>query len=334
MAARQTNLGLLVLLALALLTGTVAFGIGVPAGRAVAIAHGVVGAGLIVLSPWKAAIVRRGMRRARPGRAASVALATLVVATVLTGIAHTAGWRVLAGGVTTMQAHVGAALATIPLGVWHVVARPAPLRRTDLSRRAALRAGRVLSVAGLVWGATEAAIRLWPLPGRDRRFTGSHELGTDRPGRMPVTQWFTDTVPHIDGDTWRLTVTDANGSRVLSLRDLTPQRHTRATIDCTGGWFATQDWEGTPVRDLVGDAGDARSILVVSHTGYARRLPLRDLDTLLLATHVGGAPLSPGHGFPARLVAPGRRGFWWVKWVTEIRTDPTPWWAQPPFPLT
>ncbi len=325
----------MILLALALLTGTVAFGVGVPAGRAVVIAHGVVGAGLVALSPWKAAIVRRGMRRARPGRWASVALAALVVATVLTGVAHAAGWRVLGGGVTTMQAHVGAALATIPLGVWHVVARPAPVRRTDLSRRTALRAGRVLGMAGLLWGAAEAAIQLGSLAGRDRRFTGSHELGTDRPARMPVTQWFTDTVPQIDGDTWSLTITDANGSRrVLGLQNLEPAQRTRATIDCTGGWFATQDWEGAPVRDLVGDVGDARSLLVVSHTGYARRLPLRDLDTLLLATHVAGSPLSPGHGFPARLVAPGRRGFWWVKWVTEIRTDPTPWWVQPPFPLT
>jgi DMSO/TMAO reductase YedYZ molybdopterin-dependent catalytic subunit len=25
------------------------------------------------------------------------------------------------------------------------------------------------------------------------------------------------------------------------------------------------------------------------------------------------------HGAPLRLVAPGRRGFMWVKWVTEVR---------------
>ena len=38
----------------------------------------------------------------------------------------------------------------------------------------------------------------------------------------------------------------------------------------------------------------------------------------LLATHVGDAPLAHGHGAPARLVAPDRRGFQWVKWVTQI----------------
>ena len=39
---------------------------------------------------------------------------------------------------------------------------------------------------------------------------------------------------------------------------------------------------------------------------------------MLLATHVGDEPLSPGHGAPVRLVAPGRRGFQWVKWIDRI----------------
>jgi DMSO/TMAO reductase YedYZ molybdopterin-dependent catalytic subunit len=53
-----------------------------------------------------------------------------------------------------------------------------------------------------------------------------------------------------------------------------------------------------------------------------------------VATHVGDAALSAGHGAPARLIAPGRRGFWWVKWITAIDVDDEPWWWQPPFPLT
>jgi DMSO/TMAO reductase YedYZ molybdopterin-dependent catalytic subunit len=46
---------------------------------------------------------------------------------------------------------------------------------------------------------------------------------------------------------------------------------------------------------------------------------LAEAQTTLLATHVGGELLTPGHGAPLRLVAPGRRGFQWVKWVTEIQ---------------
>ena len=53
----------------------------------------------------------------------------------------------------------------------------------------------------------------------------------------------------------------------------------------------------------------------------------------VLATHVGDSPLSRGHGYPVRLVAPGKRGFEWVKWVTSIEVNESPKWLQPPLPL-
>jgi DMSO/TMAO reductase YedYZ molybdopterin-dependent catalytic subunit len=53
-------------------------------------------------------------------------------------------------------------------------------------------------------------------------------------------------------------------------------------------------------------------------TGYRWSFPLAEARDFLLATHVGGERLSHGHGFPLRLVAPQRRGFQWVKWVTRI----------------
>ena len=47
-------------------------------------------------------------------------------------------------------------------------------------------------------------------------------------------------------------------------------------------------------------------------------LPLEEARAALLATHIDEEPLSYEHGFPLRLVAPGRRGFEWVKWITRI----------------
>jgi DMSO/TMAO reductase YedYZ molybdopterin-dependent catalytic subunit len=44
--------------------------------------------------------------------------------------------------------------------------------------------------------------------------------------------------------------------------------------------------------------------------------------------------LTAGHGFPVRIVAPGRRGFWWVKWVDRIAIEDVPWWRQWLFPPT
>jgi DMSO/TMAO reductase YedYZ molybdopterin-dependent catalytic subunit len=98
--------------------------------------------------------------------------------------------------------------------------------------------------------------------------------------------------------------------------------------------MSEQDWEGVLLSRLLPDAGEARSVSVVSATGYARRFPVRDVPSLLGATRVGGETLRPGHGFPARIVAPGRRGFWWVKWLDRIELSGVPWWWQPPFPLT
>ncbi len=106
----------------------------------------------------------------------------------------------------------------------------------------------------------------------------------------------------------------------------------RATLDCTGGWYATADWEGVWLDRLLGGLGPARSVTVVSVTGYRRRFPAGAARSLLLATRLDGRPLPAGHGFPARLVAPGRRGFWWVKWVAAVTVDQAPWWRQPPFP--
>ena len=53
----------------------------------------------------------------------------------------------------------------------------------------------------------------------------------------------------------------------------------------------------------------------------------------MIATHLDGVPLAAGNGAPARLVAPGRRGFWWVKWVTAVEPSTRPPWWQSPFPL-
>jgi DMSO/TMAO reductase YedYZ molybdopterin-dependent catalytic subunit len=300
MGPRRTNQALLVALVAALATGGLAFAAGTGWGRPVVVAHALAGLAVLVLAPWKSPIVRRGLaRRAGPGPWVSVAFGVLVLVAVAAGVAHATGTLTGLGPLSAMQVHVGAALAAVPLLVWHIVARGgARARRTDLSRRALLRAGALAAVAGLAVVAVEGAIRLAALPGARRRFTGSLPVAATLadPARIPVTQWLDDRVQVLDPAAWRLSVRAGQATREWTYDQLAGfGDRVEAVLDCTGGWYARAAWEGA---------------------------------------RLGRRPLSAGHGFPARLVAPGRRGFWWVKWVASIELTPTPWWRQPPFPLT
>jgi DMSO/TMAO reductase YedYZ molybdopterin-dependent catalytic subunit len=164
-----------------------------------------------------------------------------------------------------------------------------------------------------------------------RRFTGS----VPQPD-LWVTSWINDPVQRIDPDGWTLQVgtTTFDLPAVLAL----PHERFTAVLDCTSGWYSAQQWDGVRLSALLAAAGVGRdgwrSVEVRSATGYARWFGAATLDNVWLVTGVGGGPLPYGHGYPARIVAPGRRGFWWVKWVSHIRTSARPPWTQSVFPLT
>ena len=331
---RQVNQALLVLLLLAFGTGIAAIAIGSPNESWVAIGHGICGMAVVLLIPWKSRVARGGLRRARLSRWPSLLLAALALITLIAGLGYATGWVRSIAGKTGLWLHIAVALALVPLVVWHVWARGIRPRRTDLSRRTLLRAGVLATGAFGLYAASEAAIHGLGLPGARRRFTGSYEMASFRPEAMPTTSWLLDTVPSIDPDRWRLTIKDAQGRRELTLAHLARfATRARATLDCTSGWYSQQDWTGVPLGMLLNRGPGAQSVYVHSVTGYWVRFPIHNLDLLLLATGVGGAPLSADHGFPLRLVAPGRRGYWWVKWVDRIELQTTPSWWQPLFPV-
>ncbi|TME85565.1 MAG: hypothetical protein E6I43_05875 [Chloroflexi bacterium] len=331
---RWTNLALFALLGLAFTTGWVAFFYATAPSRASLIVHAASGYAIIALTPWKAVIAARGIQRRRPGWWASLVFTGLVIASIAAGILHSTGLLTGVGAISAMEVHVGAALAAIPFVIWHVIARRIPVRAVDLSRRSLLRAGSLLAGAGLVYGAGEVAVRLLRLPGSLRRFTGSYEVGSLEAASLPVTSWMFDAVPAIDPATWRLTVRVGATMKQWTYEELLAyDDRVRATLDCTGGFYSTQDWSGVWLSRLLPGRLSQASLQVRSLTGYDRRFAISDAGRLLIATGLGGMPLDPGHGFPVRLVAPDLRGYWWVKWVTTITIDELPSWWQLPFPM-
>jgi len=283
-------------------------------------AHGAAGMVVIVLMWSKAGVIRRGLVRRRPQVAGSLVAAACAVGLLGFGLAHSVGVRD-AGPLTALGWHITFALLLVPLVVAHLASRPALPRRGDLTRAALLR------LAGVSAAAIAAKLAFDRVLGAPRAATGSLEQARPAP-----TVWLDDSVQQLRASAWRLDV----GGRRLSLADLArlPQHEWTCVLDCTSGWYARNRWRGVLVSDLpLAARPGVASIEVRSATGYSRRFDPSLARGLMLATHLDGVPLGPGNGAPARLVAPGRRGFWWVKWVTAIAPSSQPPWWQSPFPL-
>src|SRR5882762_282394 len=194
----RTNLALLGLLALAFVTGWLAFAFGTTPARWSLVVHAAGGFAILALLPWKSMIARRGLERPRPGRWASVLFGLLVLISLVAGLLHSSGVLVYWGPLTAMEFHVGAAIAAVPLAIWHVAARRVRVRPTDLTRRGFLHAGAVIAGAAVAYAASEMAVRATGMPGAARRFTGSYEAGSFQPALMPVSSWILDPIPQVD----------------------------------------------------------------------------------------------------------------------------------------
>ena len=302
--------------------------------------HGTLGFSLLALLWWKGKVIVRGLKSRWPSMSAYLSILTLgiLLAIIGSGIYSAVARGGKLGPWGMLEVHAGGAMIIIPLFVAHLVGRWVPPAKRDVSRRVLLRAAALTGVGLLARAATEGVTRAANLAGSKRRFTGSHLIG--KPGEtFPDVSWLFDNPKAVDERAWRLEIAGSvDNPFSMEYAALTSQlqEQKRATIDCTGGWYSEQEWEGVRLGALLDRAGvhaDARSIVVTSVTGYKRAYPVEEAKTLLLATKVAGSPLTHGHGFPARIVAPGRRGFWWVKWVHKIEASTAPTWFQPPVPL-
>jgi DMSO/TMAO reductase YedYZ molybdopterin-dependent catalytic subunit len=339
---RLTNLLLLILSVLLATTGLLGWIVPDAQAGVWYDLHRLGGVAVLLVLVWKVPIVRSslGRRLPRPSlrRSAVPGLLTGVISlgALLLGLGWTLGLLGLGsfGGYSPLNVHVQLGLLLLPLLFWHLARRwerkPALIsfaRRRVLAQLVGL-AG--ISIAG--WRLAEAAAAR-AAPDGIRRASGSKHAGSFTGNACPQTIWLFDSVPGLTAETWTLTI-GAGGATTATL-DLgrlatLPRVTSDEVLDCTGGWWSEQRWSGWRVGDVLALAGHPPSnesaqpdgsdgiAEVSSITGHRWAFPLSELRSMLLATHIGGEPLSPGHGAPVRLVAPGRRGFQWIKWVTRI----------------
>ncbi|MFW5964116.1 MAG: molybdopterin-dependent oxidoreductase [Natronomonas sp.] len=322
---RVVDGSLLVGVGFVLLTGVVSLYSGRPSRAWVFLTHGLGG---LVLAALVALKLRRVRKRVTGGAwtavtALSVLLAVVTVGALASGVAWVFGVSLDLGPWGLLNLHIGLGLTLVALLVAHLRFRfrlPEPSdfegRRTALRYTALVVAGAVTyRLQGAVNGTLETA-------GSERRFTGSREEGSDDGNGFPVTSWVADRPDPVDSEAWSLTVDGAVDASLEFDYDDIGGAERRALLDCTSGWYSDHDWQGVAVGELLDVSGpedDAEWVSFRSVTGYRWSLPIEEARDALLATHVDGEELSHGHGFPLRLVAPGRRGFQWVKWVAEVR---------------
>jgi DMSO/TMAO reductase YedYZ molybdopterin-dependent catalytic subunit len=163
------------------------------------------------------------------------------------------------------------------------------------------------------------------------------------PARLPPGQYLTEKwpvlhagdVPDVDLSTWDFRVW---GEVEEPLRltwaelDALPKSELTTDLHCVTRWsrFDTS-FRGVHWRELaklVRPKPSARFVVAHAEQGFTANVPLAYLedDDALLATEAEGAPLTPEHGWPLRLVIP-RKYFWksakWLRGI-ELRASDQP----------
>jgi hypothetical protein len=311
--------------------------------------HGIGAYALLLLMFLKASIIFDAWRRKRrrsATRLAFIVLLILLLLTLLTGLLWTMNGPIYIGGFSLVSIHMYLAVPLMVLMIWHAWQLRFIRRVPGSSGRRLFLGSSVFAISGLsLWWFTARAKALAGLEGVNRRFTGSYETGSYSL-TFPVVSWIGDRPPSVDLNRWTLRIEGTvNNSMVLDYEGLSqmPQQTITTVLDCTGGWYTIQHWRGVMVRTLLEQTGllaEASSITFESLTGYKRRFKLAEAQDFMLALGITTDSmeddfdsLSSGHGFPIRLVAPGKRGMEWVKWVSLIRVNESAAWQQFPLPL-
>ncbi len=173
------------------------------------------------------------------------------------------------------------------------------------------------------------------------------ELGYD-PARLPPGQYLTEkwpvlhagSTPHTDLARWDFKVW---GEIDAPLTLTWPQLSALPTVEVTQDIHCVTRWSrldatftGVPwstIRELVEPKPSARYAIAHAEQDYTANIPASFLDRegAMLATHADGEPLTLEHGWPMRLVVPGKY-FWksakWLRGIELSATDKPGFWER------
>ena len=328
----------LILSLLLVLTLTGIYGLFFPFPSSLFQIHRIAAWGLILLIPWKTIISLRSLGRGldrRLDRNIMILVSILIAVATLLILAFGLMWKWNIGeyylwmagyGYSVIGWHWGIALYfLLPLYALHTWRRWHHPKKTDFAgRRQALKLIGLGAASVAAWGISEALAKTFQSEESLRRFTGSREEGSFAGNVHPVTSGPNQGKSKLDPATWKLSLKGAVKTPLtltytdvlaLSTSEIT------ATLDCTGGWYTVQTWRGIRLTDLLNQAElgkEAVGIVLKGVFEYTASFTLAQVEEILLATYVGDQVLNHAHGFPLRAIVPSRRGWHWVKWLTEI----------------
>ncbi len=141
----------------------------------------------------------------------------------------------------------------------------------------------------------------------------------------------------LDATKWQLAFAGASAQPfTLSLADIlaAPQQTFHLTLECIGNQTGGEQignaiWQGTPLSPFLAKAQlrpEVTHCILHGADSYETTLPLSDLQRsdVCLVHRMNQAPLTPEHGYPVRLIVPGRFGQKQPKWLVKIEAIAEP----------
>lgn len=155
----------------------------------------------------------------------------------------------------------------------------------------------------------------------------------------------TISTPQIDAADWQLDIHGAVSMPYsLSYEDLLNHEASveqPTTMVCVsnkvgGDLVGTAHWTGVQLSELIEPAAPADGAIDVvtrATDGYTESFPIEQIrrEDILLAYGMGAQRLTAEHGYPARLLLPGRYGMKMTKWITDIElveSDRDGYWSE------